>query len=45
MGWKCELPLTLPPDGHEIYLVITKQQSEIVLAKLTGGTPWSVGQR
>jgi len=27
----------LSPDGREIYLVITKRQSEIVLAKLTGG--------
>lgn len=28
----------LSPDGREIYLVITKRQAEIVLAKLTGGT-------
>ena len=27
----------LSPDGREIYLVITKRQAEIVLAKLTGG--------
>lgn len=27
----------LSPDGREIFLVITKRQAEIVLAKLTGG--------
>ena len=29
----------LSADGREIYLVITKRQAEIVLAKLTGGAP------
>ena len=29
----------LSPDAREIYLVITKRQAEIVLAKLTGGPP------
>ena len=29
--------LELSPDGREIYVVITNPQSDIVLAKLTGG--------